>query len=193
MELPTSLPIWDRFYTVAPLTLVGTRDPGGEHDLAPKHMVAPLGRSNYFCFVCRPSHATQRNAVETGEFTVSFPKPEALLSASLSAAPRDAAGGKPSLAALATRPAQRVDGVLLRDAYLWLECELDRVVEGFGEDTLLAGRIVAAAVEEAFLRASDADDADLIRRSPLLAYLSPGRFATVSESFSFPYPADFRR
>jgi hypothetical protein len=47
-------------------------------------------------------------------------------------------------------------------------------------------------VAEGALRASDGDDSDVIHESPLLTYLSPGRFAPVSESFSFPLPVDFR-
>ena len=35
-------PIWERFYTVAPLVLVGTLEPDGSHDLAPKHMAMQL-------------------------------------------------------------------------------------------------------------------------------------------------------
>lgn len=192
-HVPVSIetPIWSRFYTIAPLVIVGTRE-GDGHDLAPKHMAMPLGWDNYFCFVCSPEHATQANAQRTRQFTVSFPRPEQIVEASLAAAPREEDSSKPSLAAIPVFPASTVDGVLVRDAYLWLECELDRVVEGFGRNTLIVGRIVAASVDERALRVSDADDADLIRQEPLLAYVSPGRFASVSESFSFPYHVNFK-
>ena len=84
-----------------------------------------------------------------------------------------------------------MDGVVLEDAYLWLECELDRIVPGFEPATLIVGRIVAASADERYLRTADGDDADVIRQAPLLAYLSPGRFAEIRESRSFPLPADF--
>ncbi len=29
--------------------------------------------------------------------------------------------------------------MLVRDAYLWLECKLDRILDGFGENTLIIG------------------------------------------------------
>ena len=102
-------------------------------------------------------------------------------------------GAKPSLDAIPVTPARVVDGVLVDDAQLWLECELDRVIDGFGVNTLIAGRIVAAAVAEEAHRASDADDAELIAAAPLLAYLAPGRFASVESSRSFPFPGRFRR
>ena len=57
VPIPVDKPIWSRFFTVAPLVLVGTRE-GDGHDLAPKHMAMPLGWDNYFCFVCSPDHAT---------------------------------------------------------------------------------------------------------------------------------------
>lgn len=192
VPLPLSAPIWDAFFTVAPLVLVGTREEDDSHDLAPKHMAMPLGWQNHFGFVCHPSHATQRNAARTGAFTVSFPRPDSVVQVALAAEGR-AAGGKPSLDAIPVSPATVVDGVLVDDAHLWLECELDRVIDGFGENTLIAGRVVAAAVAEGAHRASDADDAELIAASPLLAYLAPGRFAAVEETRSFPFPVDFRR
>jgi flavin reductase (DIM6/NTAB) family NADH-FMN oxidoreductase RutF len=82
--------------------------------------------------------------------------------------------------------------VLVRDAYLWLECALERIVDGFGDNSLIIGSVVAASVDERALRAPDSDDSDVIHGSPLLAYLSPGRFASVGESYSFPFPADFK-
>ena len=192
VDLPLSSSIWSQFFLVAPLVLVGTREEDGGHDLAPKHMAMPLGWQNYYGFVCHPAHATQRNAERTGEFTVSFPLSDGVLQASLGAASRAPDGSKPSLAAIPVFPARTVDGVLVHDASVWLECELDRIVEGFGENTLIVGRVVAAAVAEDAHRASDADDAELIRSRPLLAYLPPARFAEVAETFSFPFPVDFR-
>lgn len=191
VPLSTASPIWSRFFTVAPLVLVGSREEDGGHDLAPKHMAMPLGWQNYFCFVCSPRHATQRNVQRTGAFTVSFPHPEQFLEISMAAGGRDETHEKPSLAALQVRPAEHVDGVLVEGAGAWLECELDRVIDGFGENTLIVGKVVAAAVDERSLRDPDADDGDLIHEQPLLAYLSPGRFVGIRESLAFPYPADF--
>lgn len=193
VHLATGEPIWDRFFLVAPLVLVGTQEPDAGHNLAHKHMAMPLGWQNYFCFVCSPRHATYRNVERTGEFTISFPGPPQVLDAGLAAAMRDPDGSKPSLAALETFPADHVSGVLVHGSYLWLECIRERVIDGFGDNSLIVGRIVAASVDERALRASDSDDADVIGGLPLLAYLTPGRFARVAQSYSFPFPADFRR
>ena len=57
VELDVRLPVWERFFTVAPLVLIGTREADGSFDLAPKHMVLPLGWQNYIGFVCTPRHA----------------------------------------------------------------------------------------------------------------------------------------
>lgn len=193
VPLPVDSPIWTSFFTVAPLVLVGTVEPDGDtHDLAPKHMAMPLGWSNHFCFVCSPHHATQRNAQRTGEFTVSFPRPEQIVETSLAAGPREPDGEKPSLEAIPIFAASEVDGVLVRDAYLWLECRLERVVEGFGDNTLIIGEVVAAAVDERSMRMYEGDDVELLAASPLLAYLSPGRFASIDRSSSFPFHTDFR-
>jgi flavin reductase (DIM6/NTAB) family NADH-FMN oxidoreductase RutF len=186
-------PVWPSFFTVAPLVIVGTLEADGQaHDLAPKHMAMPLGWSNFFCFACSPRHATQRNAERSGEFTVSFPRPEQIVTTSLAAGPRDEAGSKPDLGSIPTFPAREVDGVLVRDAYLWLECRLDRVIEGFGENTLIIGEVVAAAVDQNSVRSSEIDDSDLVQEAPLLAYVSPGRFARITQTYSFPFHTNFR-
>lgn len=192
VALPTDAPVWGRVFTVAPLVLVGTIDPNGAPDLAPKHMATPLGWSNYFAFVCSPRHATYTNAVARGVFTVSYPQPSQILQASLAAGGRQPDDSKPTLAALQTFPADVVDGVLVSGCSFWLECELDRMIDGFGENSLVIGRVVAAAADERALRDADRDDGDLIHETPLLAFLSPGRFARIDASNAFPFPADFR-
>lgn len=193
VELEPEYPIWERFFTVSPLVVVGTRE-GDHYDLAPKHLAIPVGRGNYFAFVCTPHHATYHNAREAGAFTVSYPRPSQLLLTSLAAAPRCGEGeATPGLEDLPVIPSERVPGVLLKDAFAYLECELDRVLDGFGDASLVIGRVVGARVREDALRISEADDQALVGGSPLLVYLDPGRYATVTESKAFPFPADFER
>lgn len=193
VTLETDRPIWDRCYTVSALVVVGTRE-GDGWDLAPKHMATPLGWDNFFGFVCSPEHATYHNARNAGAFTVSFPRPDGIVVTSLTAAPRcGPAGEKPVLEDIPTFPAREVDGVLLEDAYLWLECRLERVVDDLGRNSLVIGRVAAAHVHENSLRVADGDDQRMIRRQPLLAYLSPGRWSEVRDTDAFPFPAGFQR
>lgn len=191
--LDVDLPIWNHFFMVAPLVLVGTREPDGRYDLAPKHMATPLGWGNYFGFVCTPRHSTYHNALRQGVFTVSFPRPTQVVLASLAAAPRCADRVKPSLQALPTFAAEVIDGRFIEDGYLFLECETDRVVDGFGENSLVAGRVVAAHVDPAALRLTEQGDGRLIREAPLLAYLPPGRYTAIEESHAFPFPDGFNQ
>ncbi len=193
VSLDTEYPIWDRFFMVAPLVVVGTKEADGTFDLAPKHMVTPLSWENYFGFVCTPSHGTYQNILREEVFTVSYPRAEQVVLTSLSASPRCETSTKPSLVALPTFAAQTIDGVFLRDAALFLECRLHSITDGFGINSLIAGRIVAAHATPGALRSMDQDDQDVIRRSPVLAYLSPGRFTEIRESSSFPFPAGFIR
>ncbi|HJY81274.1 MAG TPA: flavin reductase [Candidatus Binatia bacterium] len=190
--LETDLPIWERFFTVASLVLLGTKEKDG-YDLAPKHMATPMGWENYFGFVCAPRHRTYQNIKHEGVFTVSYPRPTQLVITSLAAAPRCGDDAKPSLLALPTFPASQVDGVFVEDAYIFLECRLERIIDGFGVNSLITGRIVAAHVHEDVLRTSEHDDQELIHAAPLLAYLYPGRIAHIASSYSFPFPLDFTR
>lgn len=192
-ELDVRQPIWDQFYWVAPLVLVGTREPDGGHDLAPKHMAMPMGWSNFFGFVCTPRHRTHANVRRTGEFTVSYPRPEQLVLTSLAASPRGDDGEKTSLTALPVLEAAAVDGVLLDGAYLYLECKLHRIVEGLGVNELIIGKVVRALLDERAARRPDGDDPQMLHDDPLLAYLHPGRFAAVSDTRSFPFPAGMKK
>jgi flavin reductase (DIM6/NTAB) family NADH-FMN oxidoreductase RutF len=192
VDIDTSEPVWERFFTVAPLVLIGTIDEDGAIDMAPKHMVTPMGWQNYFGFVCTPSHATCANIERTGEFTVSYPKPSQVLYAGLAASPR-VGGGKPILDLFETFPADKVAGAFIEDAYLYFECRHFKTITGFGENCLITGEIVAARAESSFIRASEHDSQDLIHDSPLFAYLSPGRFTAIDRSNAFPFPAEMKK
>ena len=156
-------------------------------------MAMPMGWNNYFGFVCTPRHGTYGNIQRDGVFTVSYPRPEQLVLTSLAASPRCEAESKPALGALPVFPASQVEGVLLEGAGVFLECELERIVDGFGVNSLVAGRVVAAHVAEDALRCDDGDDQAQIHASPLLAYLNPGRFAAIDDSLSFPFPAGMKK
>jgi len=173
--------------------VIGTSEPDGSPDLAPKHMAMPIGWLNWFGFVCTPRHATYRNAEREHAFTVSYPRPDQLVHTSLAAEPRCDDDRKASLATLAVEPGHLVRGPLLRDAYVHLECEVDRIVDGFGENVLVIGRVVAARVAHEALRVKDREDEALIAESPLLAYLAPGQFARIDRGHNFPFPAGFSR
>jgi flavin reductase (DIM6/NTAB) family NADH-FMN oxidoreductase RutF len=191
--LPVDRPIWDRFFHVFPLVIIGSKEPDGRYNLAPKHMAMPLGWENHYCFVCSSSHRTYHNIRRHGVFTVSYPRPTDVLFASLAAAPRCEDQSKPSMLVLPTFPAREVDGVLVKGSYLFLECTLDSIFDGFGSNSLITGKIIAAAAEEDTLRSEDVDDSDRIFTTPLLAYLSPGRFAEIRHSHAFPFPKGFSR
>jgi flavin reductase (DIM6/NTAB) family NADH-FMN oxidoreductase RutF len=194
IALDTETSIWRHFFTVAPLVVIGTKEEDG-YDLAPKHMAMPLGHENYFGFVCTPKHATYHNVKREGAFTVSFPKPDQVVMTSLAASPRDCnqADEKPIVSALPTINASAIDGVFLRDSYLFFECKLDRIIDGFGDFSLIAGRIISARVHKDAYRVSDGNDEQMISDMPMLAYLAYDRFAEIKKTWQFPYPKGFKQ
>ena len=193
VELDTSVPVWEQFFTIAPLVLIGTRDEEGTLDLAPKHMVTPMGWQNYFGFVCTPRHNTCVNIERSGEFTVTYPRPSQVLFASLAASPRCEGGEKPVIELFPTFPAAEVDGEFAEDGYLYFECRHFKTVDGFGENCLITGEIVRAWGADEFLRHTEADDQETIHEAPLLAYIAPGRFATIDRSNAFPFPESMKK
>jgi flavin reductase (DIM6/NTAB) family NADH-FMN oxidoreductase RutF len=186
-------PIWDRFFGVFPLVIVGSKEGEGRYNLAPKHLAMPLGWENHYCFVCSPRHTTYHNIRRYGAFTVSYPRPSEPLLASLAAAPRCDDQSKPSLLVLPTFPARQVDGILVQGCYLFLECTLRTMLDGFGPNSLIIGDVVAATAHEDALRSEGRDEADQIFQFPLLAYLNPGRLAEIRQSTAFPFPQGFAR
>lgn len=183
VELDPADGLWDSFYSVAPLVLVATLEADGSPDVAPKHQATPLGHTPLFGFVCSPAHATYRNAVATESFTVGFPPPGMVVAASLAAAPRDAAGDKPTLDLVSLSPARAVRGVLVDGCRVQVECRLERVVDDLDGSALVVGRVVAA------LASPKAQE----HTTPLLAYVHPGRVTSVRETKEFPYHRGFHR
>jgi flavin reductase (DIM6/NTAB) family NADH-FMN oxidoreductase RutF len=193
IELDTSESIWESFFTVFPLVVIGTREADGSDDLAPKHLAMPMSWKNHFGFVCTPRHNTYQNIQRDGEFSVTYMRPSQTVLASLAATPRCDDGSKPITQALPTFAAEKVNASFVQDGYLFLECEMQQIIDDLGDNSLILGRIIAAKVAEDALRSSELDDEDLIYASPLLAYLYPGRFTEIANTNKLPFPAGFKR
>lgn len=193
-QLNVKQSLWDQVFTIAPLVVVGTRENKG-YDLAPKHMVSPIGFGPYFAFVCTPRHGTFRNIRESGEFTVSFPKPDQLVFTSLSASPRQESVSK-SDTVLGTLPVVKalgMDAPLIDGSYLYLECRFYKLIEGFDDYAIITGEVLAAYADKEYARISEQDEQEQLHNNPLLAYVAPGRFARIAQTYNFPFPKDFKR
>lgn len=193
ISLDASGSIWEKFFTVFPLVVVGTVEEDGTIDLAPKHLAMPMSWQNHYGFVCTPRHRTYQNVKRTGEFTVTYARPSQVVLASLAASPRCGDGSKPIAQAIPTIRAEKIEGAFLDDGYLFLECRLLSIYDDFGVNSLVTGRIVAARVASDARRGADEDDQDLIHDSPLVSYLYPGRFAEIANSYKLPFPEGFER
>lgn len=192
VKLSLDKPVWDRVFTVAPLTIVGTRE-GDGYDFAVKHLALPLGWENRFGFVCTPRHHTYQNAARHGYFTVSFPRPNRVVQTSLTASPRCEDDSKPALDLLETFDSETFEGRYVADGYLYLGCELERIVDGFGENSLITGTIIETLVRRCALRRSEVEDRSILAEEPLLSYISPGYFAKIRQVQAFPFAEGFSR
>lgn len=192
-KLDLSNPVWEQIFTVAPLVIIGTKE-GDTYDLAPKHFAIPIGFDNYFGFVCTPKHKTYHNVKNTKEFSVSFPLPNQVVLASLSASPRceENSVTKPIIDILPTLKASTIDALFLAESYLFLECKLFNIIDGFNENSIITGTIVAAYCHKDYLKVSEKDQQQQLKENPLLAYIAQGRFASISETYNFPFPKDFK-
>lgn len=193
VRLELTSPIWSRFFMAAPLVVVGTMEPDGSPDLAPKHMVMPLGWENHVGFMCSQTHGTRANILRTGEFTLSFVRADGVVTAAMAAAPRCETGEKASLDLLETFPAELVAPPLVRGAYLYLECRLLETWDALAPASLIAGEIVSARVAESAVRRPSRDDAEVLAEDPPLVYLPPGWYGTVGDARAFPFHRGMQR
>lgn len=186
--------IWEHFYTVAPLVVIGTKEELG-FDLAPKHMITPLGFSDYFGFVCTPRHNTYHNAKKHGRFSVSFVKPDQILLSSLAAMPRCSVKdfSRDITDQIPTVICNQNESIFVKDSYVMLDCILHKVIDGFDDYSLITGKINQARVHKNYKIISDEGHQKQIYEHPLLAYIAQGRFASIKETLSYPYPKDFKR
>ena len=179
--------LWSRVFSVAPLVLVGTKERDGTTSLRSTWRCRSAGRAS-----TASSAAPTRDLQERGahpEFTVSFPRPEQIVESSFAAGGRFAGGEKPALAAVPAAPARVVDVPVVEGCSLYIECELERIVDGFGaEQPDRRPRRGRRRGAETRCAAPRCDDADLVYRLGLLAYLAPGRFAVVRDSTVVPVP-----
>lgn len=186
--------IWDRVFMVAPLIVVGSKE-GQTYDLAPKHMATLIGNSNYFAFVCTPNHTTYHNIKNYKEFSVSFPIPDQVVLASLCASPRcdKHIEGKPIITELPTTKCRKIDALIFKDSYLYFECVLEKMIDGFDDYSIITGKIIEAYADHEYLKRFDKDEQQQIFDNPLLAYIAHGRFAKISSTYNFPLPKGFKR
>ena len=161
-------PVWDRVFTVNPLVLIGTRERERWIRPRPQAHGVPHGLGELLRVRLHPAPRDLPQRQARGRLHRQLSEADA-------GRPREPGGitqrerrFQASLYALPTFPASEVDGVFIQDAYLFLECVLDRIVDDFGENSLIAGRVVAAHVSEDYLRASERDDNDLIHESRYL-------------------------
>lgn len=185
--------MWERIFTVNPLVIIGSMDDDETPNFAPKHMAFPLGWDNYFGFVCTPRHSTYQNIKDNEEFTVTYPKPDQVISTSLTATKRCEDDTKPELETIPRFRASSVNGYFLEEGYLYLECRLVQMVDGFGVNSLILGEVVEAYADNDFIRKPSRDDNELIYNHPLMAYLHPGRFSIINDSQAFPFPKKFEK
>lgn len=193
-KLDTNSPIWNHVYTVAPLVVIGTKENDG-YDLAPKHMATPLGFDNYFGFVCTPNHGTYKNIKKYREFTVSFPLTNQVLITSLSATSRcdEISKTKRISETIPTIEATTIDALFVKHSYLYLECKLFKIIDGFNQNSIISGKIETAFVNKNYIKYSELDEQKQLNEHPLLVYIANGRFAEIRKTFNFPFPKNFKR
>jgi len=191
--LNLEFPVWEQVFTPHPLVIIGTLEEDGSSDFAPKHMVFALGWDNYFGFVCTPDHSTYQNIKRTGEWTVTYPTPDQVITVSMTASPRCDDHTKPELKGVPKIPASVINGYFVDNGHLFFECRLEKIIDGFGENSLILGKIIQAHAISEVVRTPARDDNEILYDYPHLVYISPGRFAKVHETQTFPFHANFKK
>jgi flavin reductase (DIM6/NTAB) family NADH-FMN oxidoreductase RutF len=194
ISLSTEKSLWEHFYTVAPLVVIGTKEKNG-FDLAPKHMVTPIGFSNYFAFVCTPRHSTYQNIKREKRFSVSYVKPDQIILSSIAAIPRCSVEDFPRdvIQHIPTVTSEDGESIFVADSYLFFDCDLHEIFDGFDDYSIITGTIQTAFIHKDYKIYADQEQQERIYENPLLVYLAHGRFAEIRKTMAYPYPKDFQR
>ena len=146
IAFPVGKADWHPSVLPGPIVLVSTVDTRGEPNFAPKSWISTMAfRGPVVAFGCHRAHATARNAEETGEFVVNFP-PEALVER-IWAMPASHGAERIARSGLTLLPARRVAPPLIGECKAHLECTLETVTR-LGEEVVVFGKVVAAAIDE---------------------------------------------
>ena len=121
--------------------------------------------------------------------------PDQLIVSSLAASARcdDLSKTEAILNDLPLMMAPSIDAPILESSYLYLECKLFKIIDGFWTNSLICGEIIGAFAQEDYLRQAEVDAQEQLFNHPLLAYIATGRYAVIKETHAFPFPKDFKR
>ncbi len=174
VAFPAGKAHWHPSVLPGPIVLVSTVDARGEPNVAPKSWISMMAfRGPVLAFGCHSSHATARNAEESGEFVVNFP-PEALVER-IWAMPASYGAERIARSGLTLLPARQVAPPLIAECKAHLECTLEAVTR-LGDEVVVFGKIVAASIDEDCAGASLADQ--YFRLRPVF-FLEEGVYGSI--------------
>ena len=182
VEISTEAPIWERFFTVAPLVLVATKRAATTTSRRSISPCRSAGRTTSASSAARRTRR-HRNLEAHPEFTVSFPRGRPDRQSSLLAAgSRLDDRSKPTLAPFRSSRPARWTACSSRAAALYLECALERVIDGFGENSLIVGRDRRRSAVDARRSAGSRSTTRISSTSSCRCSCTsrPGRFAEVT-------------
>jgi flavin reductase (DIM6/NTAB) family NADH-FMN oxidoreductase RutF/uncharacterized protein YciI len=165
---------WHPSVLPGPIVLVSTVDTGGEPNIAPKSWISMMAfHGPVLAFGCQRSHATARNAEESGEFVVNFP-PEALIER-IWAMPASHGTERIRRSGLTLLPSSRVAPPLIAECKAHLECKVESITR-LGHEVVVFGRVVAASIDEDCAGSSLADQ--YFRLRPVF-FLEEGVYGSI--------------
>jgi len=170
------------------VALITTVSPSGVVNVAPKTQVMPVGRHNYWGFACCKQHHTYTNVVEQGEFVVNMPGLE--LIGKISDASQEFPEGTDELAAigLCRFPSLQVRVPSITECGVHIECVRHTVLDAFGGDSLIIGRVVAARVDSELMLAPQ----HTMSKKPLLVYVHPNHYTIIRDFAPFAFPPNYK-
>jgi len=177
-----------QFFRSANLVLVTTLASSGVPNVAPKTQVMPVGRKGYWAFACCDRHHTYQNVIQQGEFVINFPGPELIEQVSQAAREFPPGTDEISEAGLTAMGSQEVRVPSIAECRVHLECKRYQVIDGYGEESLIVGEVVAVTVDEELVDAG----AELLEEYPLLVYVYPGHYTGIEHVKRFRFPRNYK-
>ena len=141
---------WTQFPLPTPLVVVTSVDQDGRKNGAPKNAIMPfLNEPDMVAFMCKMSHDTAKNILETEEFTVNIPSIDIMRQIMGMGAPLPRGTNEIEHVGLTSHQGIKNQAPLIKECKIHTECKLEWYKEfGPRDDVFIVGRMLNIIMDE---------------------------------------------
>jgi flavin reductase (DIM6/NTAB) family NADH-FMN oxidoreductase RutF len=174
---------WTQFPLPTPLVIVTTVDEGGKGNAAPKNAIMPfLNEPDMVAFMCKMSHDTAKNILETNEFTISIPSIGIMKQVMGMGAPLPRGKNEIEHVGLTSEKGIQNNAPLVKECKVHTECKLEWYKEiGLRDDVLFVGKMRNIIMDEELIGLPCSKRIEMLK----MIIIWPDGFSAIEKSNDF--------